>query len=433
MNRNAAGKIWLYIAADTFAGVGFRVFQVFCTWLFIQNLKREDQLSNLLIAIWLTTTFLLPVAGVFAERFKKTRILFISCLLGTLSTILLVSLMPSFAEPEQSVKFVPVLVVAGVLLSGFQAAIFPLGAALIPNIVSNESDIQQAYKIKSSMFIVNLIFGPTLGGLVIGIYGGEASLVLAMTAYFLATVCAMTFLRGFNKEYAAVHSGKGYSSLLTDLGNGFMRIIRIAEERVIAMASLLTNMLLTPFIFVILPAKILGHGMTMLDVAMVELALGVGVLFSTTFLISRLQKRWEHHAIASFSTAILSITIVGFGCTNNLYVMFFLAFFLGGSLSIFNVTINAKRAISIPDGYRATMESSLLFLCTVSIPLGLFLTKFLFRHFDPDTTILWSAILVIPPVFLIFCSRPLRNMLNAERDAVPYYVRRYGALFSRGQ
>ncbi|HTD05632.1 MFS transporter [Undibacterium sp.] len=432
MNRSAAAKIWLYIAADTFAGIGFRVFQVFCTWLFIQNLKREDQLSNLLIAIWLTTTFLLPVAGVFAERFRKTRILFISCLLGTLSTILLVSFMPSFTEPEQSARFVPILVVAGVFLSGFQATIFPLGAALIPNIVSNEPDIQQAYKIKSSMFIVNLIFGPTLGGLIIGIYGGEASLILAMTSYFLATVCAMTFLRWFNEDYPPVHSSKGFSSLLTDLGNGFMRIAHIAEERVIAIASLLTNMLLTPFIFVILPAKIVGRGMTMLDVAMVELALGAGILFSTMFLISRLQKRCGHHAIASFSTAILSITIVGFGCTNNLHVMYFLAFFLGGSLSIFNVTINARRAISIPDGYRAVMESSLLFLCTVSIPLGLFLTKFLFRHFDPDTTILWLAILVIPPAFLIFYSRPLRSMLNAEKDTVPYYVRRYGALFNRG-
>ncbi len=424
-------NLWLYIAADTLLNIGFRVFQVFCTWLFIQRFRQEDLLSDLLIAIWVVTCVVLPFAGVLAERIAKAKLLIGACIFSaTIISAIFFSEISWSIQSNYKIATV-LLILVSLFLSVFQTIISPLGAVLIPQLMTTEAEIQLGFRIKSSMFFANLIFGPTLGGIAIGIYGGLAAMGLAVGAYCGSAIAAaiLLFCIQESKPASKIEPRRQLLRLSADLVRGFRIIKWIPAERMIALASLLINFLMTPFVSVLLPAKVIGDGRTIIDVAMIEMMAGCGILFATVYGIKKLETRFSKYKISATSLLLLVISICSFAFSENILMMYVLAFVMGSSVSVWNVLINSKRAVSIPTGYRGLMESSLMLICIVSIPFGLIFTKFLLHWLEPNQVILCLACLAVPGVALVFFSKPLENMLGYKQDAEPYYSRLYSALF----
>jgi DHA3 family macrolide efflux protein-like MFS transporter len=431
MNRNTMFYVGLFIAAEASVNVSVRSFQIFITWYFLKLESQASGLSNVLLAAWITSTALLPISGVIANRVRKKMLLLTaSCLVAMCITCTFVIVQISTADLLR-MHIIEFSVAISILLSVGTALIFPLGTPLIVHITSNENEIHRAMRWKSSMFIVNLIFGPTLAGIMISYAGGFSVVYLALFFAFVGVVVASGFsflVREDSPKNPADNSRS--SSFFSELKGGLSRVLEITEERTIAMSSMFANMVLVPFIFLALPTKVLGIGMSMLQLALIELSLGVGVLFASSYGIQILRRHLSQHKIATIGLAMLAVSIFAFAFIENIFVMGIFGAAIGFGLIAFNATVNTKRAVSIPKMYLSNMESALLFLCTISAPLGLWLAGRLLETHDANAVIACSVALFLPTVLIIWFSKSLKCMLNATASERPYYEIKYEKLFN---
>ena len=422
-------QILIYVAADTSLNVSSRVFQIYCTWYFLKVEFKEESLSLVLLTVWITSTVLLPFSGVLADRFKKSWVLLTASLLIMVAASSAIGVANASSLSENHYWLPLELSVVGIIFSVGIALIFPLGTPLIPEIACTETDIHRGIRLKSSMYVVNLLFGPTLAGLVIGRYGGVAALHLSITAAALGLCLSLAFFGVFERIPVVQTIQTDTFHFFRALRDGVRRVLSIEAERAIAIASLCANMLLVPFIFLILPAKILSHGLTMLDLAGVEIAVGVGIFAASSILVHQLQRVLTEHGIPSLGVCVLGASIFAFAYVDNLWLLRLLALALGIGLTTFNVTVNTKRAVSIPAGYRSTMESTLLFFCTITVPVGLWLSKSFLQVCSPNQVIVYGSALFSLAIATVVLSRSLRLMLNAPKALVPYYAQTNGSLF----
>jgi hypothetical protein len=200
----------------------------------------------------------------------------------------------------------------------------------------------------------------------------------------------------------------------------------------IAIGSMIVNFLLTPFLTLLLPALIIHKKGTMVDVALVELSVGLGILLAATFGIKVMKRRWRVFGIAMASIILIVVSVCSIALVDSLVVVAFLAFLLGHSIAVWNVSINTKRAVSIPEGYRALLESSLMFLCIASVPIALVICKILLVSLNPSEVILCLALPAIPGIAILLFFAPLRDMVNSLDQGRPYYSRHYAKVFRRG-
>jgi len=418
--------ILVYFASDACINVAARSFQIYCTWYLVSVMSREDQLSTVMILVWTTSTVFLPFAGVLAEAYRKSRLLMIgasAALASSLGLWLVVSVADHEAWP-----FAGVLLLA-VVASVSTALTAPLNAPLVPMIVKEEAGIHRAMSVRSSMFVINLILGPTLAGFLIGVFGGTAAIWLGSVAGLLGLGLSIFFASKLGEPRNAHQRRIGLHYITRELSLGIMRVASIPAERAIGFASLLANLILVPLLFLLLPAKMLGIGMTMLELAFAELSFGVGILFASAILIARLRRRLSEHSTASLGVASMGLAMVLLGCFDHVLVLCFSAFMLGCALTAFNVTVNAKRAVAIPDGFRATMEATLRFFCVLAVPLGFWLSSQAIAVMGPSRALVYSSTLLFIAALCVCFSGALKAMLNSPKGDVPFYIRQHANLF----
>ncbi|QTP36324.1 hypothetical protein B7759_04960 [Burkholderia glumae] len=422
--------IVMYVCADAAVTVSSRILQFYATWLLLKGIANPSALALTLTATWVTTLLTLPFAGIISERIPKS-----SVLLGA-SLIVLGSVIPvavvAFAHYRTTTDWlIVVIVLESVTSSVAMAALMPLSTPLIPEISPDADEIRKGLRLKASGFILNILFGPTLAGFMIGAFGGESALWASVVSSCLGVIASLAFHASFGRRQA-VHAGADDAPpFFQELRRGMLRVLGIRAERAIAAASLLANMLFVPFVFFLLPAKVLAEGGTMLNVAAIELSLGAGVLVAAMLLIQQARRIASDHAISVFGIFLIGGSIFVFGCIHNLPVCCMLGFTLGIGLTMFNVTVNSKRAMAIPAGHRACMESSLMFLCTAAAPLGIWMSGVALKTLSPNSVIVYGSELFLLALFCIAFSRPLRLMLNSEDGGSPHYLRTNRELFDR--
>ncbi|PRG02849.1 MFS transporter [Burkholderia contaminans] len=426
-------QICLYVAADAVLNVASRTLQIYCTWHFVKLLFDQSALGSILLATSIASLVLLPFWGVMAERVKKSHILTIAALLSVLASIISILAAHIFKSANTNYHLLISLMLSGVVSSSATAALYPLGTSLLPEITDQEADIHKGMRLKSSMFFINLLLGPTLAGLAIGRVGGNAALILSAVSAIIGLLLSLAFLSAFSPQMLPKGDRSSRFSFFIELQSGVKRVFLIKAERAIAIASLFANILFVPFFSLILPTKLLRSGFSMFDLAIIELSLGIGVLLSSSLIISRLQKVSSEHTLACGSIALIGLTTFACGFSENFWALCVFNMMLGIGLTTFNVTVNSKRAISIPAGYRSTMESTMLFLCTAAVPLGLWLATLGLNRYSPDEVIIKGSETFIIAVVCIMFSRSLRLMLNDENRKIPYYVATNRELFEQGE
>jgi len=417
-----------YVFADAAVTVSSRILQFYATWLLLKDIASPSALTLTLIATWATTLLFLPFVGVVAERIRKSTVLLGASLLALASVIPVVGGARTLHATHAN-WLVVVIVIASVTSSIAVAALMPLSTPLIPEISPDADEVRSGLRLKASGFILNILFGPTLAGFMIGAFGGESALWLSAASSCLGVVASLVFHMSFSAVQPVRTRAGPAPSFFRDLRHGMQRVLGIRAERAIAAASLLANMLFVPFVFFLLPAKVLAEGGTMLNVACIELSLGAGVLGASALLIQQARRIASDHAISSVGIGMIGASIFAFGCTHHLVTWCVLGFALGVGLTTFNVTVNSKRAMAIPEGHRTGMESSLMFLCTAAAPFGIWISGVALKTLSPDAVIIYGSELFVLALLCIVFSRPLRLMLNSGDSGLPHYLQTNRELF----
>ena len=150
-------------------------------WYIITELNKEASLGIVMMATMIPRVLFMIVGGVWADRLKKSQIMFISSLIRFLVVLVMILFLEmSWLEIWPLVGFA--------LIFGILDAFFsPANTSLLPILVPKERLIQANSLIQSSNQIA-MVSGPMIGGLILAV-GSFSQLFL-----FVALLLLMTFL-----------------------------------------------------------------------------------------------------------------------------------------------------------------------------------------------------------------------------------------------
>nr|WP_206209440.1 MFS transporter [Streptomyces sp. SID10362] len=193
--------------------------------------------SELLVAVFtaarLAPMFLGPVAGAFADRHNRVRLLVVACGWATIA----VSLVAALATA--GLLSYGVLVVGGLAIGLAQSPSQPARASLVLELVGREN-LSNANALNAMALNMTQIIGPALGGAMVAAIGAPAALWVS-TAWYGASLALLLPLRGYGK---AVHGE--VQSLWTMVAGGVRTIARNRLATAVLLVTLAANTLLWP-------------------------------------------------------------------------------------------------------------------------------------------------------------------------------------------
>lgn len=135
--------------------------------------------SLVLVSMTIPGLFMSPIAGSFADRFDRRRILVVVSALQAVSASLMLL---------HSAVGIWVLFAAQCSIAGLAAFVGPATGAAIPNLVDNEDDLRKANALFGSTWGVMLAVGAALGGVFASVFGRNAAFIADIVSFIVAAL-----------------------------------------------------------------------------------------------------------------------------------------------------------------------------------------------------------------------------------------------------
>jgi MFS family permease len=133
--------------------------------------------SLVLVSMTIPGLFMSPIAGSFADRFDRRKILIVVSLLQAFAALLLLL---------HSAAGIWITFVSQCLIAGLAAFVGPSTSASVPNLVDNEDDLRKTNALFGSTWGIMLAVGAALGGLFAGIFGRNAAFIANTVSFVVA-------------------------------------------------------------------------------------------------------------------------------------------------------------------------------------------------------------------------------------------------------
>lgn len=149
--------------------------------------------SLVLVALTLPSFLMSPIAGSFADRFDRKKILFTVSIVQSLAALSLLLV---------NKNTVWLAFVSQCTISGLAAFVGPSSGAALPNLVDNDDDLRRANSLFGSTWGVMLAIGAGLGGVFSSAFGRQASFVADAITFVIAAIFVSLISRPMQKERA---------------------------------------------------------------------------------------------------------------------------------------------------------------------------------------------------------------------------------------
>ncbi|MEN6615317.1 MAG: MFS transporter [Syntrophorhabdus sp.] len=178
----------LFFGGQGLSLIGTWMQQIAISWLAYRLSDSPFLLGLIGFSGQLPTFLLAPFAGVFADRFERCRLLMLTQLLSLFQALLLAFL--TFTG------YIAIwhLVVLSVFLGLVNALDIPVRQSFVIDLVEDKKDLGNAIALNSVMFNGARLVGPSIAGLLIGIFG-EAVCFLVNGISFFAIVIALAAMK----------------------------------------------------------------------------------------------------------------------------------------------------------------------------------------------------------------------------------------------
>ncbi|MHA1619735.1 MAG: MFS transporter [Promethearchaeota archaeon] len=296
------GQIFSLLGSEV---VGFAV-----TWWVTDVTKNVMYLSLMMLLTFVPRLFLAPLAGAWADKYNRKKILMISDALQAFTTIILIGL----------IFFIPVniwiIIGFNTLRSVFQAIHGPTYMAVMPQMVPKEklSNINGLTQLFQSL---TGLAAPVLGALLYGAYGlGRTLWVDVITFVFAFGLLLLTKIppipqteKNLVKEDDIGVPQK--ENLRGSIKEGITTIRNIPGLMALIMIMAMTNLLLTPFNTLTPYIINVVHSGTENDMALISVSFQVGLILGS--IVVSLKKEWKRKSLmVTFGLSFLWIGIILF-------------------------------------------------------------------------------------------------------------------------
>ena len=187
------------------------VYFISITWILYEQTNNAVYTGVLVSLGFLPGLFLNLLFGVFVDRFNRKRLAIIALAIGVLAimTLLLGSMFYGY---------LPILIIAVHMTVQISGSLFrPAVQALIAEIFPKE-DLPKVFSKTSSFSIIGGIVGASIGGILLALTGGQATLIIAIISYIIAILGLLTV--PYYSEKLEIED-RETDSILIDLKNGF--------------------------------------------------------------------------------------------------------------------------------------------------------------------------------------------------------------------
>lgn len=141
--------------------------------------KSRFLVSLVLVSMTIPGLFMSPVAGSFADRFDRRKILITVSILQAFAALLLLL---------HSVVGIWITFVAQCLIAALASFVGPSTSAAVPNLADNEDDLRKTNALFGSTWGIMLAVGAALGGLFAAAFGRNAAFIANAFSFLLAAV-----------------------------------------------------------------------------------------------------------------------------------------------------------------------------------------------------------------------------------------------------
>jgi MFS family permease len=353
----------------------------------------------------LPVLFLSPIAGVWADRVNRRRLLVMIQSLAFVQALTLAAL--TFADAVR----VPFLIGLALLLGTITAFETPTRQAFLLELIDHREDLPNAIALQSLLFQSARFVGPSVAGLVLAAFG-EAWCFLANALCYLAIIG--TYIAVGVKAREPSHAGVEW---WRQLASGFAYAFGFTGTRRLLLLLMTVGFFTAPWqsLMPIFAAETFsGDSRTF---GFLIGAVGLGAVMGTFALAARGSVRGLGRVIAS-TTVTAGVALIGFSFSETLWVsLAFLALF-GAGLVVTAASINTILQTLAEEDKRARIISMYVMCFLGFAPIGNFIAGALAESIGVHWTLL-SCGVVVATAGSVFALR-LKSWASAVR---PVYLK----------
>jgi predicted MFS family arabinose efflux permease len=184
--------------------------------------------SLVLVSMTIPGLFMSPIAGSFADRFDRRKILIVVSILQAFAALLLLL---------HSAAGIWITFVAQCLIAALASFVGPSTSASVPNLVDNDDDLRKTNALFGSTWGTMLAVGAALGGVFAAVFGRNAAFIANAVSFIVAALLFAGVRRPMQSEHTQ-NSNKGRVRPIADMKEA----INVAKKDPVILALLCSKM-----------------------------------------------------------------------------------------------------------------------------------------------------------------------------------------------
>jgi len=390
-----------FVAGQSVALVGYWIQQIALAWLVYKLSGSATLLGVLSFAANLPILLLAPVAGIWADRFNRHRMMLATQVLEMLQAIALAVLAyGGWIEVWH-------VIVLTVMLGACVAVELPVRHAYLLELIDYKQDLPNAVATTSLVANCGRLVGPSVAGLLIA-YFSEATCFLINAISYLAVLVSFLFIRVTPHKSAAAHT-----PALRGIAEGALYAWRTIPIRLLLTLLALVALTAAPY-STLMPAVVHeafdGNAQTL---GFLVGAAGCGAVCGTLLLASRGNVRGLLRFIVA-AALVAGGALVALSQSRLLPLSLVLMAMIGFSILVTSVSINMILQTIVDDDKRGRVMSLYTASFLGVVPLGGLIAGALADQIGATRTLLASGIVCV--VGALYLSRQLPLLRRHMRE-----------------
>jgi MFS family permease len=396
----------LFLAGQSVSMVGTWMQQVAMSWLLYRITGSAFLLGVVGFTSQIPTFLFSPVAGVFADRWNRRRLLILTQALAMLQAALLAAVV------LYGTVQVWHIIVLSLLLGIINAFDIPIRQSFVVEMVYHRDDLGNAIALNSSMVNGARLIGPAIAGLLVASFGEGVCFVLNSASY-LAVLIALIAMR---LDPIPQHL-KQRRNVLHELREGFTYAFGFGPIRSILLLVAVISLTGMPYA-VLIPvfAKEVLHGGAH-TFGFLMTAAGSGALVGTIYLASRKSVIGLGRLIV-FATILFAIGMSAFALSSNMFLSLVSLVIAGFGAMTLVASCNTILQTILEEKMRGRVMSFFTVAFVGIAPFGSFGAGAMADIIGPRDTLLIGAVCCFAGAIMF-----ARHLSNIREKVRPIYVK----------
>lgn len=352
-------------------------------WLVYRLTQSPEILGTVDFSGQIAGVVLIPLAGVFLDRWNRYRVILWTQVLSMVQALALAALVFG------GIVAVWHIVVLNMLLGIINSFDMPARQAFVSQIIDDKADLPNAIALNSALFNSARIIGPSVAGLAIAVFG-EGLCYLFNGLSYIAIIGALLAMKLTRSQTLATDS----ENILTGLKEGFVYTYQSLPIRMVLLLLMLVSLVGFP----VLPLMPLFAGQVLQGSAetlgWLMAAFGLGALVGTVFLASRNSIAGLEKVI-TITSITFALGLIAFSLSTTLWVSLVIAIVMGFGMIAQLASTNTIVQTLVDEDKRGRVMSLYVLSFGGTAPIGSLLAGHLAGLMGTAPTFILGGVLVL--------------------------------------